>query len=107
MSHEMIQVIILVKYLRQSHEMIKVKHKCLLTTVNKKKDKSKHSHVITWFRNRITVWSLLHEPVLIYESSRGSVFESLVHRIICKHESESPATGPDLTRQVWIIAPDR
>ena len=43
MSHEMIQVRILVKYLRQSHEMMKVKHKYLLTTVNNEKDKSKHS----------------------------------------------------------------
>jgi len=51
MSHEVIQVIILVKYLRQSHEMIKVKHKYLLTTVNKKKDKSKYSHEMTWFWN--------------------------------------------------------
>ena len=39
----MMQVLILVKYLRQSHEMMKVKHKYLLTMVNNEKDKSKHS----------------------------------------------------------------
>ena len=47
-SHDMMQVLILVKYLRQSHEMMKVKHKYLLTMVNNEKDKSKHS------QNKIT-----------------------------------------------------
>ena len=36
MSYEVIQVIILVKYIRWLHEMIQVKHKYLLTVVNKK-----------------------------------------------------------------------
>ena len=36
----MIQVRILVKYLRQSHEMMKVKHKYLLTMVNNEKTKA-------------------------------------------------------------------
>jgi len=35
MSHEETQVIILVKYIRRPHEMIRVTHICLLTTVNK------------------------------------------------------------------------
>jgi len=33
--HEGIQVIIQVKYIKQSHEMIRVTYVCLLTTVNK------------------------------------------------------------------------
>ena len=35
MSHEVIRVIILVKYIKWSHEMIRVKHKYPVTTVNK------------------------------------------------------------------------
>ena len=39
MSHEVIQLIILIKYLKRSHEMIKINDKYLLTTVNKEKTK--------------------------------------------------------------------
>jgi len=42
--------------------MIKVKHKYFLTMVKKEKDKSKYSHEMTQFCNRIFVWSPLHEP---------------------------------------------
>jgi len=72
MSHEVVQVIKLVKYNRKLHEMISVTCKCILTTVNKKIQKNGHSHEMTRFRNRIVVWSSLHEPVLIYGSSHGS-----------------------------------
>ena len=103
MSHEMIQVIILVKYLRQLHEMIKVKHKYLLTTVNKKKYKSKRSHEMMRCWIRIAVWSSLHEPVLIYGSSHGSVFKSPLYRVQNMYKSESPVTSRELTKWVGNI----
>ena len=72
MSHEMVQEIKLVKYNRKSHEMISVTCKRIPTMVNKEIHKNGHSHEMTRFRNRIGVWSSLHEPVLIYGSSHGS-----------------------------------
>jgi len=47
MSREAIHVIIMVKYIRGSHEMIQVKHRHLLTTLIKKIHKNKHSHEMT------------------------------------------------------------
>ena len=44
---------------------------------------------MTRFRNRIAVWSSLHELVLIYESSNGSVFELLVYQVHNEHISGS------------------
>ena len=49
MSHEVVQVIKLVKYNRKSHEMISVTCKCILTTVNKEMHKNEHSHEMTLF----------------------------------------------------------
>jgi len=83
MSHEVIQVIKLVKYNRKSHEMIRVTCKRTPTIVNKEIHKNKHSHEMTRFRNRIAVWSSLHKPVLIYGPSYGSVFESPMYRVNC------------------------
>ena len=60
--------------------MIKIKHKYLLTTVNKEKDKSKHSHEMTQFWNRIALWSSLHKLVRISGSSHGSVFKLSMYR---------------------------
>ena len=58
---------------------------------------------MTRFRNRIAVWSSLHEPVLIYGSSHASVFESPVVSGPQRHESESSPgllkLGSDLTEQ--------
>ena len=51
MSHEVVQVIKLVKYNRKSHEMIRVICKYILTTVNKEIHKNKHSHEMMWFRS--------------------------------------------------------
>ena len=89
MSHEVIQVIILVKYLKRSHEMIKIKYKYLLTMVNKEEDKSKHLHEMKRFWNQIAIWSSLHKLVLIYGSSHGSVFKSPLYRVHSEHESGS------------------
>jgi len=89
MSHEVLQVIKLVKYNRKSHEMISVTCKCIPTTVNKEMHKNEHSHEMMRFRNRITVWSSLHELVLIYGSSHGSVFELPMFRVHDGHKSES------------------
>ena len=69
--------------------MIQVIIRCLLIMVNKKIHKNKHSHEMTRFRNRIAVWSPLHEPVRISELSHGLVFESPVYRVHNKHESKS------------------
>ena len=66
--------------------------------------KNEHSHEMTMFWNRITVWSSLHEPVRISELSHGSVFESPVYRVHNEHNSKSPVTGPDLTERVRITA---
>ena len=44
---------------------------------------------MTQFRNRIAVWSSLHEPVLIFGSSYGSVFESPMYRVHNEHNSRS------------------
>jgi len=60
---------------------------------------NEHSHEMTRFRNRIAVWSSLHEPVLIYGSSHGSVFESPLYRVHNEHESRS---GPGLLQLVRI-----
>ena len=43
MSHEVVQVIKLVKYNRKSHEMISVTCKYIPTTVNKEMHKNEHS----------------------------------------------------------------
>ena len=104
MPYEVVQVIKLVKYNRKSHEMISVTCKCIPTTVNKEKHKNEHSHEMTRFCNRFAVWSSLHELVMIYGSSHGSVFKSPVHRVHNEHESESGPgllqTGPNLTERV-------
>ena len=61
---------------------------------------------MTQFRNRIAVWSSLHEPVLIF----GSVFELPVYRVHNEHDSESgsglPKLGSDLTEQVRKAGPN-
>ena len=66
---------------------------------NKKegKDIRANTHEMTRFRNRIAVWSLLHEPVLIYGLSHGSVFELPLYRVHNEHEFGS---GPGLIE--WI-----
>ena len=104
MSHEVIQVIILVKYVKRSHEIIKIKHKYLLTMVNKEKDKSKHSHEMTRFWNRIGLWFSLHEPVRISGSSYGSIFKLPAYQIHNEYESESSITDFGSHEQVWIVA---
>ena len=97
MSHG--QVIKLVKYNRKSHEMIRVTCKRLPTTVNKEIHKNKHSYEMTQFWNQIVVWSSLYEPVLIYGSSHGSVFELPVYRVYNGHKFE---LGPDLLQRSQI-----
>ena len=62
--------------------------------VNKEIHKNKHSHDMTWFRNQIAVWFSLHEPVLIYGSSHGTVFKSPLYRVHNEHESESGPGSP-------------
>ena len=99
MSHEVIQVIKLVKYNRRSHEMIRVTCKRIPITINKEIHKNKQSHEMTQFWNRIAVWSSLHEPILIYGSSHGLVFKSPVYRIHNGHYSESSL---DLLQRVRI-----
>jgi len=47
MSHEVIQIIKLIKYNRKSYEMIRVTCKHIPTTVNKKIQKNKHLHEMT------------------------------------------------------------
>jgi len=42
---------------------------------------------MTRFRARIAVWSILHQPVWVSESSRISVFESPTYRVHNEHES--------------------
>ena len=93
MPHEVVQVIKLVKYNRKSHEMISVTCKCIPTMGNKEMHKNEHLNEMTQFWNRIAVWSSLHETVLIYGSSHGSVFKSPLYRVHNEHESES---GPGL-----------
>ena len=79
--------------------MISVTCKRIPTTVNKKMHKNEHPHEMTWFWNRIAVWSSLHEPVLLYGSSHGSVFKSPLYRVHNEHESGS---GPGLLQWVRI-----
>ena len=98
MSHEVVQVIKLVKYNRKSHEMIRATCK---TYRQRKIHNNEHSHKMTWFRNWITVWSSLHEPVLIYRSSHGSVFETPLYRVHNEHESGS---GLGLLQRIWITS---
>jgi len=100
MSHEVIQLIKLVKYNRKSHEMIRVTYKRMPTTVHNEIHKNKHSHEMTRFRNRITVWSSLNEPVLIYGLSHGSVFELPLYRVHNGHNSESLVTEFGLSMRV-------
>jgi len=61
---------------------------------------------MTRFRNRIAVWSSLHESVLIYGSSHGSVFESPLYWVHNEHESGSGPgllyLGSDLTERVRV-----
>jgi len=92
MSHEVVQVIKRVKYNKKSHEMISITCKYIQTTVNKEIHKNEYSHEMTRFRNRIIVWSSLHEPVLVYGSSHGSIFESPKHRVQNGYKSESLVT---------------
>ena len=58
------------------------------------------------FQNRIVIWSPLHEPVLIYDSSHGSVFESPLYRVHNEHESGLGLgllyLGSDLTERVRV-----
>ena len=60
---------------------------------NKEMHKNEHSDELSRFRNRIAVWSSLHELALIYGSSHGSVFESPIYRVHNEHESGSPVAG--------------
>ena len=80
--------------------MIQVTYKDISTTVNKEIQKNKHSHEMTWFRNRIVIWSSLHEPVRIYGSSYGSVFKSPVYRVHNGHKYESPVTEFELHERI-------
>ena len=91
MSHEVVQVIKLVKYNRKSHEMITLICKCIPTMVNKEMHKHEHSHEMTRFRNRIVVWSSLHELVRISGLFYRSVFETPVYR-------STTSTNPDRIR---------
>ena len=99
MFHEVVQVIELVKYNRKSHEMITLICKCIPIMVNKEMHKNEHSHEMTRFRNRIAVWSLLHELVLIYGSSHVSIFGLPAYRVHDEHEFGS---SPDLLQLVRI-----
>ena len=56
MSHEVVQVIKLVKYNRNPHDMIRVTCKRIPTTVNKKIHKNEHSHEMTQFQNQIVTY---------------------------------------------------
>ena len=96
MTHKVVQGIKLLRHKRKSHEMISVTGKCIPTTVNKQLHKNEHSHEMTRFWNQIAVWSSLHEPVLIYGSSHGPVFESPLYRVHNEHESGS---GPGLLQR--------
>jgi len=52
---------------------------------------------MTRFQNRIAIWSSLHELVLIYGSSYGSIFESLSYRVhngTNLNQVRVSATGP-------------
>jgi len=100
MSHEVIQVIKVVKYSRKSHGMIRVTCKRIPTMVNKKIHRNKYSHEMMWFQNRIVVWSSLYKSVLIYGPTHGSVFESLVYRVHNGHKSESHVTEFGSSEQV-------
>jgi len=79
----------------------KKNHKHLLATINKKKDKNKYSHEMTRFWNRIAVWSSLHNPVLTYGSSRGSVFKSSWYRVQNGYKSESLVIKFGSNERVW------
>jgi len=48
-----------------------------------------------YFWNRIAIWSSLHEPVLIFGSSYGSVFQFPINPVHNEYISGSPVTGPD------------
>ena len=54
---------------------------------------------MTQFQNRITIWSSLHEPGLIYGSSQGSVYESAVYRV---HSEPECGSDPGLLLSVQI-----
>ena len=97
---KVIQLIKLVKYNRKSHEIITLICKRIPTMVNKKIHKNKHSHEMTRFWSRIALWTSLHEPVLIYGSSHGSVFKSPLCRVHNEHESGS---GLGLLQRVQIL----
>ena len=101
MSHEVVQVIKLITYNRKPHEMMSVICKCIQTTMNKEMHKNEHSHEMTRFRNRIAVRSSLHELVLIYGSSHGSVFESPVYRVHNGYEFGCPVTEFGSRERVW------
>ena len=60
---------------------------------------------MTWFWIRITVWSSLHELVLISRASHGSGFESPVNRVHNEYKPESPVTGLYLTKRVQNAVP--
>ena len=101
MSHEVIQVIKLVKYNIKSYGIIRIKHN---NGKRRKWHKNKHLHEMTRFQSWIIVWSLLHKLVRISGSSHGSIFESPVFQVHNEHQSESHVTGPDLTKRVWNAA---
>jgi len=58
-----------------------------------------------WFWIRIVVWFSLHKPVRTFKSSCKSVFKSPGYRIHSEHQSESPTTGPNLTKRVRNVVP--
>jgi len=92
MSHEVIRVIILVKYINRSHEMIQVTYKRLLTTVNKEITQGQTD--MKWCGFGSESPSGLH-CTKRYESPDhpvGSVFESPVYQVHNGHKSESPVT---------------
>jgi len=93
-------IIILVKYIRHSHEIIRINTWTPTATVNRKLHKNKYINEMTWFWIRIVIWSSLHEPIQIPRSFRVSVFELPVYRVHNGHKFESSVTGPDLSK--WV-----
>jgi len=54
---------------------------------------------------RIAVWSSLHEPVWIFRSSHGSVFEPAVYWVHSEHQSDLLLSSLDRTSESIIIVP--
>jgi len=104
MSHEVIQVIILAKYIRRSNEIIQVTYKYYWQREIRKWYKSKHSHEMMQFWNWIIICSLLHELVRISELSHRSVFESPVYWVHNEHKFKTPVNESGSHKRVWIAA---